>query len=544
MFMWLRVSLVGVALALRVLAQDPQEPAAWELYERGRDAEKAGHMAQAYLFYAEAAAKDPRNKTYWQRTQAVQSRAAMEAKPQPKIPTVSELDKELSQEPDFHFDPPSAEDLAAANEPLPPTELDAEKEIRDLDFSGDYKKLFQSVARAYGLDCVYDSDYQPGTPFRFRLKGVDYRDALHGLEAATGSFIVPITHKIFLVAKDTTQKRTEIEPTVTMAVHFPDIYSPQELQEVVRAVQQAMAIEKLGVDPATYTIVMRDRISKVVYARALFQELMHPRAQVELDLRFIEVSRNDAVTYGLNFPSIFSLNALTSFLNNTVSLQSGLSGVLTFGGGKTLIGLAIAGPALVAQLSKSDANLLLSSQLRANSGQKATLHIGEKYPIITGGFGTSIPTAGNANNLAGGLSIAPSFTFQDLGLTLTTTPIVHDLENVSLDVDAQYQVLTGASVNGLPVISNRAVKNVTRLKFGEWSIIAGLLSTNEARTLSGLAGLSQIPFLGPLTSNSQRNDERDQVIILMRPMLLAPPPGEGAQRSFFIGSENRPLTPL
>jgi hypothetical protein len=537
--MRLRVALVGVVLAICGLAQDSQEPTAWELFEKGRAAEKTGHMAEAYLMYAQAAAMDPRNKIYWERTQAVQSRAAMEAKPQPKIPSVADLDKELTEPPDFRFDPPTPEDLATAKEPLPPTELDADPGVKDLDFSGDYKKLFQSVARAYGLECVYDSDYQPGTPFRFRLKGVDYRDALHGLEAATGSFIVPITGKIFLVAKDTPQKRTEIEPTVTIAVHFPDVYSPQEVEQVVRAVQQTMAIEKVGVDAAACTVVMRDRISKVVYARALFEQLMHPRAQVQIDLRFIEVSRNDSITYGLNFPSLLSLNALTSFLHNMPSLQSGLQGMLTFGGGKTLIGWGIAGPSLVAQLSKSSTNLMLASQLRANSGQKATFHIGEKYPVITAGYGASATTPA-----AGGVTIAPSFTFQDLGLTMTATPVVHDREEVSLEVEAQYQVLTGASVNGLPVISNRSVKNITRLKFGEWSIIAGLLTTNEARTLSGIAGLDRIPFLGPLTNTHQTENDRDQVIILMRPVLLTPPPGELTPSWFGTGSETRPLTPL
>jgi general secretion pathway protein D len=523
-------------LAVRLLAQDSQEPSAWELYQQGREAEKAGHMAQAYILYAEASAKDPRNKTYWERTQAVQSRAAMESTPRP-IPSVAELGQELSETPDFHFEKPSVEDLLAANQPLPPTQLDAEQGVHDLDFTGDFKKLFTSVAKVYGLDCVFDSDYQPGTAFHFRLKSVDYRDALHALEAATGSFLVPITTRIFLVAKDTTQKRTEIEPTVTVAVHFPDIYTQQELEQLVRAVQQAMAIEKFGVDAAAYTVVMRDRISKVVYARALFDELMHPRPQVEIDLKFIEVSLNDSITYGINFPSIFSLNALTSFLNNTVSLQSGLSGVLTFGGGKTLIGLGIAGPSLVAQLSKSSANLLLSTQLRANSGQKATLHIGEKYPVLTGGYG-------NTSTVPGSLTIPPSFTFQDLGLTLTATPVVHDGDNVSLDVEAQYQVLTGASLNGLPVISNRSVKNITRLQFGEWSVLAGLLTTNEARTLSGIAGLNRIPFLGPLTNTHTRENDRDQVIILLRPVLLNAPPGSEGLRSFFTGSENRPLTPL
>ena len=364
-------------------------------------------------------------------------------------------------------------------------------------------------------------------------------------------FVVPITAKIFLVAKDTTQKRTEIEPTVTVSVHFPNTFTQQEFEQLARAVVQSMAIEKFGLDASTFTLTMRDRISKVIYARGLFQELVQQRAQVMLDLRFIEVSRNDSITYGLSFPSIFSLQALTTFMNNALTLQSGIQGLLTFGGGYTWFGLGVAGPSLVAQLSKSSANLLLASQLRASSGQKATLHIGEKYPIETGGFGTTgLPTtaaggsAGTVGSSALGVGLTPQFTFQDLGLTLTATPVVHDAHNVSLEVEAQYQVLTGASINGLPVISNRAVKNITELKFGEWSIIAGLLTTDEARTISGLAGLNRIPFLGPLTNTHQKNDDRDQVLLLLRPTLVSAPPGEEVLRSFYTGSENRPLLPL
>src|SRR5271157_5836139 len=62
-----------------------EELSAWELYEFGRDAEKKGHMAQAYLLCSEAAALEPRNQTYWLRSQAVRSRAALEAKPVPPV---------------------------------------------------------------------------------------------------------------------------------------------------------------------------------------------------------------------------------------------------------------------------------------------------------------------------------------------------------------------------------------------------------------------------------------------------------------------------
>jgi hypothetical protein len=58
-----------------------------------------------------------------------------------------------------------------------------------------------------------------------------------------------------------------------------------------------------------------------------------------------------------------------------------------------------------------------------------------------------------------------------------------------------------------------------------------------------LAGINRVPFLGPLTNTHTNTGSRDQVLILMRPVLLSPPPAAGL-RSFYTGSENRPLTPL
>jgi hypothetical protein len=60
-----------------------QEISGWDLYEQGREAEKGGHIAQAYLLYSQAAAMEPKNRTYWLRSQAVKSRAALELKPVP-----------------------------------------------------------------------------------------------------------------------------------------------------------------------------------------------------------------------------------------------------------------------------------------------------------------------------------------------------------------------------------------------------------------------------------------------------------------------------
>ncbi|MGO9261383.1 MAG: type II secretion system protein GspD [Bryobacteraceae bacterium] len=520
---------------------DTDGPSAWELYEEGRAAEKSGHMAEAYLLYMEASAMQPQNKTYWLRGQAVQSRAAMEAKPAPNPSSDTAMAE--PDTPAIHFDPPTAEDEREVRKLLPPTELAADPQTRDFDLRGDSKKLFEQVAHTYGLDCIFDSDYQPTKEFRFQLQAVDYRVAMHSLEAATGSFIIPLTGKLFMVAKDTPKNRTDLEPVEAVEIRLPETRTSQDFSGLIAAVQQSLGLEKVSWDTQNNTVIIRDKISKVVPAQALFQQLMHATAQVTIEMEFLTVSRDDTITYGVDLPSMLSLSPLTTWLNNAPSLSSGVAGLLSFGAGKTLIGIGIATPSMVAQMTKNSGKVLFSTELRALDGQPASLHLGQRYPILTSGYFGATGSAA-AGTTAAGYVPTPSFSFEDLGLTLKVTPSLHDIEEVSLEIDASYKVLAGTSLNGIPVIGSQTLKSKPRLKLGEWAMVAGLLNSSDAYTISGLAGLSQIPHLGPLFSTHEKDKSTDEVLILLRPRLLSLPPSQSINPRIYLGSDTRPVTPL
>jgi len=516
-------ALVCLQLAFACL-QLPGATSAEQLFHQAQKAEHDGEIVKAYLLYAEAAAADPTNIDYWDRAQALRPAASlMDASP-PKVPEFpsEKIDRTL-------FGHIGAADVEAARRPLPPQQLAAEPGRRDYDFQGDSKALWEQVAAALHLKILFDGDYKPTRAFRFELTGSDYRDALRALQAATDSFLVPISPRLIFIANDSAQKRTQFEQTAAIAVPFPEALSVQELQEIATGIRGALDTQKLTVDTTQHLILIRDKVTKVRLAEKLLRDLLRPRAQVTIDVEIMTTDVSSTLNYGLSLPTSFPIASFLSRANLTNYIPSGFSTFLAFGGGASLLGVAITNAQLFASVTNSNSANIFETQVIAVDGQPASFHVGEKYPIITSGY------FGNTSSSGTVYTPPPTINFEDLGLVIKVTPHVTGANAVSLDLDAEFKALGATTSNGIPVVANTQYQSKVEVANGEWAVLAGLMSRQEATSITGLPIISRIPLL---RNNTITKDDGATLIVLKPHVTIAPPSESPALRAW-TGSETR-----
>lgn len=532
--------------------------------KRAQAAEKAKRFSDAYLLYSEASTLAPKNRFYRGKAAELETRANI-------LSHVLPADLVLADGPKMEEAPNPAAvfDDFKPGEPQPPPELHAKPGRLNLDLQGDYKGLFQQLAQLYGLEAIFDSDFEQGRLMRFHMDDADYREALHALEAATNSFVTPISPRLFLAAKDIPAKRADLEQTITVSVPIPQAMASPELIELAQAVRQVMDIQKIGWDTKSNQILMRDRVSRVVPARALFEELLSYRPQVVVDLRLMEITRSDITNLGATLPSMFNV-AFTGLTNSvtgtttTGSLPASTLNPFPFGsrsydfvaiatqtGGTvmqnilhglfptslSMFSISLGEAQALANYTQSNGRNMLTTEIRASDAQAATFHLGTRYPILTGSF--SVGTSVQASAVP-----ASSFRYEDLGINLKVTPHVHGMEEVTLDVESDFKLLTGQAVNGNPVISTRKLAAGVRLHNDEWGVVAGLVSNTKSHTLNGTVGISQIPLLGRIFSQRRKEIDDSELLILMRPRLLNTPGSEKVIHQLRVGTEIKPYVPL
>ena len=503
------------------------EPSVRSLTKQAQKAEKAGNMGEAVRLYNQAASQG--SVEAGAKARSLMGRIVQAA---PQVTVATPAAPAETAELDPMFTPITDRDIREARELLPPPQLVLASNPYVIDLQDTPDRLWSSVGKLLGLEVMLDGEYPPGgRPVRFQCAEQSAQQVLQGMSAATGSFVVTLGPRKIMVVKDTTQKRQEREPTVAVMLTLPDPVTTQELQEAARAVQQVMEIQKFAIDNTRRMVMMRDRVSKVRPAQKLFEQLLGARPAVVVELEMYEMRATKSSEMGIAWPTSTKLVWLSRFMNNEPPVVTPLR---TFGSGDGAVALTVTDVTVTAMATKNFGKSVMRTFVQSTSGMPAQLLLGEKYPILTSSYEFGVTPGIGTSYIP-----FPSFQFENLGLTMKVTPYVHDTEEMTLEVEAEFKLLSGTALNGIPVLAQRKFTSRVRMRNGQWALMSGMSFDSSTINSTGIPGLMGIPGIGNLFRMTTRDGNLAEMLVVMKPRLLSAGT-DMMPDAIFLGPEGRP----
>ncbi len=417
-----------------------------------------------------------------------------------------------------------------------------------LKLTNDAKMVYQSIGQLAGVNVLFDPDYT-SRPIKVELNGVSLEEALEITALESKTFWRPVTPNTIFVAQDNPSKRKELEQNVIKTFYLSNFSQPTELQDIVNAMRQILEINRVQQMPAQGAVIVRGTPDQIALAQKLVDDIDRAKPEVVVEVAVMQVSRDKMKQLGISPPT----SATVALQNNIVTSNGTSTGTSTStsttGGTPNQVNLNRIGnldatdftvtiPPLTATalLSDSTTKLIQNPQIRALDGQKASLKIGDRVPIATGSFQPGI----------GGVGINPlvntQFQYLDVGVNIDITPHVHAGREVTLKVVLDISAVTShVSIGGIdqPVIGQRKIDHEIRLKDGEVNLLGGIMENAQTKSLSGIPGLSAIPVLKYLFSQSTTDNRENEIVFVMIPHIIRAPEVPRGADILDVGTANQ-----
>ncbi len=424
-------------------------------------------------------------------------------------------------------------------------------------YRGDTRGLLTQIAQQFGVAITIDDSVQ-SRQVRFELDKADFYTAMQAACDMSRTFWTPLDEKQILVAQDNAENRRSYERMAYRTFYVPDAASPPEVNDISNLMRNLFDIRFVSVQAASSTITVRAPQRTMKAVTTFFEGLDQGRPQVLLDVKVFAVDRTFTRKMGLSIPNQFqafnipaaalaalggqnvqdlinqliasgginqaSSTAIQALLAQQQNQQNSFFSqpLATFGGGKTLTGVTLGTPSAALSMNSSDVTTLEHLTLRAGQDKTVSFLLGTRFPVQNAQFAPVFNTSAISKVIADSSFQAPfpSFTYEDLGLNVKAKPTIHGNGDVSLDLDLSIRALEGTSLNGIPVISNRAYKGQVTLQDGESAVVAGYITKTEQGSRDGIPAFGQFPGLRTVTSNHQKDESQNELLVVVTPHIV------------------------
>ncbi len=348
-------------------------------------------------------------------------------------------------------------------------------------FDADIREVFRSLGELDELNVLMD----PGVKGLVNIKikaGLTVKEAIEMLAQTNGFSTRWITaSRTVLIGNEKTFTNFESRETRVYRLTYakPD--------QIVNTLKVLVPADQIGVDARTNQLTIRANILTHQNIAEIIKSLDREMAQITIDVRVEEIKKSTLDKAGVNWTANdFNINFTDLTITGTASHL------------------------LQLWEKTSEAKLLSNPMISTTDSQEGTVFIGDRYPrVITNSTDSEVNY---------------SVEYVEVGTKLSVTPRINSDNIVTVNVKANVSSLSGsetAGENQLPVVRNREISSVIRLRDGQTFVLSGLNEINTVTATDKIKGLGSLPLIGWLFKQKITDpNDSTEICIFITPKII------------------------
>jgi len=382
------------------------------------------------------------------------------------------------------------------------------------------RDIYQALGKNYGINILMEGKVKGDIPY-LDLRNLDFIKALDTLMILNRHFFKVIDEKTLVIFTDQRDTRERYSNQVIKTYYLSNT-TPKELTKHLKLL--GGDLKNFSENEELNAITLKGTPEQIAIADRIIAANDKAKAEVIVEVELLEVNKNDLREMGIQ-PVFFNPSDPTS---TTPMYQAGvyfrpdgedssqIRGIFPSISSDDFFTVL---PSVMLKLLKenSDSKQIFNPHVRVTAGKEAQIQIGSSVPTASTAFVNPYQSSGSNDNI--GDRALTTFNYKDAGIKIAVTPRVHHNYEITLELALEVTSIIGTQ-DYQPIFGKRIVDTTIRLKNGESSVLAGLLSNDERQSLTGFPGLSEIPILKHLFSSESKVVNQTDIVLLLRPMIV------------------------
>ena len=396
----------------------------------------------------------------------------------------------------------------------------------------DIRNLLTSIALANNLNIVISDEVQGNVSVK--LSNINAQDMIK-IIAENNNYMYKFKDNVIYISKGdkdinlyTVQvnylELDKIAQTINLMLtgNLPDKIDDKDKKTAIN--------NKVMIDESENTISFYGTLKQYEQIKKFLQEQDKPQKQVSLEAKVTAIQKDAAKDLGVSWewsklPQSPEHEITYDTVKHTVINEDGtkeeitdylpvdevtrkwnddenIPGVIRFGKGVDGYPYEFYYAAKIdALISDGKANILARPNITTIQGKEAVINIGSEVPV---------PTVSTTNS-----TTTTSIKYREAGIILKCTPRVN--EDGIITVKVHTEVSSPMYVEDMKAyrFQKRSADTIVRLKDGQTMVIGGLIGSDEAKQMSKIPFLGDIPILGNLFKHIQKSKSDTEVMIFL-----------------------------